>query len=272
LPPAWPSGYLDAQNLNDEQWSVPAGAICAKSAKLPAAAPAATVAAALASERYATLDHFLVVDPASGRHVGVASRNSLQKALGHVADRKLGDFHRTCTRIKEDVTAHPVLGRVFSRRPPSPCDCDADDESDDDEEKPTHRTDCPLGTIDVASLVDRTPHTCAADAPMSMVFGLFSKLQLRCVVVIARNGTAAGLLERVHLMQLSVTHLERLARAAGEHETVRRSLHRTTEGSLRELELRAALLGYGQAGENDESSGRLPVVQPRAVATRTRSL
>ena len=69
-----------------------------------------------------------------------------------------------------------------------------------------------IGTIDVASLVDRTPHTCAADAPMSMVFWLFSKLQLRCVVVIALDGTAAGLLERVHLMQLSVTHLERLAR------------------------------------------------------------
>ena len=69
-----------------------------------------------------------------------------------------------------------------------------------------------IGTIDVASLVDRTPHTCAADAPMSMVFWLFSKLQLRCVVVIALDGTAAGLLERVHLMKLSVTHLERLAR------------------------------------------------------------
>ena len=27
---------------------------------------------------------------------------------------------------------------------------------------------------------------------MSMVFSLFSKLQLRCVVVIASNGTAAG--------------------------------------------------------------------------------
>ena len=50
---------------------------------------------------------------------------------------------------------------------------------------------------------------------MSMIFSLFSKLQLQCVVVIAGDGRAAGILERVHLMQLSVDHLERLARAAG---------------------------------------------------------
>ena len=63
--------------------------------------------------------------------------------------------------------------------------------NDDDEEKqdPSQRTGT---TIDVASLADRSPHTAAADAPMSMVFSLFSKLQLRCVVVIASNGTAAG--------------------------------------------------------------------------------
>ena len=97
---------------------------------------------------------------------------------------------------------------------------------------------------------------------------LFSKLQLRCVVVIASNGTAAGILERVHLMQLSVTHLERLARAAGEHDSVRR-LPGTTEGSLRDLELRAAILGYGQNAGDDSP---LPLVQPRAVAMRTRSL
>ena len=35
-------------------------------------------------------------------------------------------------------------------------------------------------------------HTAAADAPMSMIFSLFSKLQLQCVVVIAGDGTAAG--------------------------------------------------------------------------------
>ena len=104
---------------------------------------------------------------------------------------------------------------------------------------------------------------------MSMVFSLFSKLQLRCVVVIASNGTAAGILERVHLMQLSVTHLERLARAAGEHDSVRRLPGTTTEGSLRDLELRAAILGYGPTSGDD--SGRV-VVQPRAIATRTRSL
>ena len=105
---------------------------------------------------------------------------------------------------------------------------------------------------------------------MSMVFSLFSKLQLRCVVVIASNGTAAGILERVHLMQLSVTHLERLARAAGEHDSVRRLPGTTvTEGSLRDLELRAAILGYGPDAGDD--SGRV-VVQPRAIAMRTRSL
>ena len=103
---------------------------------------------------------------------------------------------------------------------------------------------------------------------MSMVFSLFSKLQLRCVVVIAGDGRAAGILERVHLMQLSVDHLERLARAAGEHDSVRR-LPGATEGSLRDLELRAAILGYGPNSGDD--SGRV-VVQPRAIATRTRSL
>ena len=105
-------------------------------------------------------------------------------------------------------------------------------------------------------------------APMSMVFSLFSKLQLRCVVVIAGDGRAAGILERVHLMQLSVDHLERLARAAGEHDSVRR-LPGTTEGSLRDLELRAAILGYGPDAGDDSP---LPLVQPRAVAMRTRSL
>ena len=111
---------------------------------------------------------------------------------------------------------------------------------------------------------------------MSMVFSLFSKLQLRYVVVIASNGTAAGILERVHLMQLSVTHLERLARAAGEFDTMERSSARhlpglatTHEDSLRQLELRAAILGYGPNSGDD--SGRV-VVQPRAIAARTRSL
>ena len=94
------------------------------------------------------------------------------------------------------------------------------------------------------------------------------KLQLRCVVVIAGDGRAAGILERVHLMQLSVTHLERLAKAAGEHDSVRR-LPGTTEGSLRDLELRAAILGYGPDAGDDSP---LPLVQPRAVAMRTRSL
>ena len=101
-----------------------------------------------------------------------------------------------------------------------------------------------------------------------LVFSLFSKLQLRCVVVIAGDGRAAGILERVHLMQLSVTHLERLAKAAGEHDSVRR-LPGTTEGSLRDLELRAAILGYGPDAGDDSP---LPLVQPRAVAMRTRSL
>ena len=104
---------------------------------------------------------------------------------------------------------------------------------------------------------------------MSMVFSLFSKLQLRCVVVIAGDGRAAGILERVHLMQLSVDHLERLARAAGEHDSVRRLPGTTEEGSLRDLELRAAILGYGPDAGDD--SGRV-VVQPRAIAARTRSL
>ena len=95
------------------------------------------------------------------------------------------------------------------------------------------------------------------------------KLQLRCVVVIAGDGRAAGILERVHLMQLSVTHLERLARAAGEHDSVRRLPGTTEEGSLRDLELRAAILGYGPNSGDD--SGRV-VVQPRAIAARARSL
>ena len=188
-----------------------------------------------------------------------------------MSERKRGDFHKTCTRIKEDVSAHPVLGHVLKpfRPPSSTCDCEEDDDDSDDEEKqePSQRTGT---TIDVASLADRSPHTASADAPMSMVFSLFSKLQLRCVVVIASNGTAAGILERVHLMQLSVTHLERLARAAGEHDSVRRLPGTTvTEGSLRDLELRAAILGYGPNSGDD--SGRV-VVQPRAIATRTRSL
>ena len=79
----------------------------------------------------------------------------------------------------------------------------------------------------------------------------------------------AGILERVHLMQLSVTHLERLARAAGEHDSVRRLPETGTEGSLRDLELRAAILGYGPDAGDDSP---LPLVQPRAVAMRTRSL
>ena len=62
--------------------------------------------------------------------------------------------------------------------------------------------------------------------------------------------------------------LERLARAAGEHDSVRR-LPGTTEGSLRDLELRAAILGYGPDAGDDSP---LPLVQPRAVAMRTRSL
>ena len=77
-------------------------------------------------------------------------------------------------------------------------------------------------------------------------------------------------------MQLSVTHLERLARAAGEYGNVQRSSARhlpglatTHEDSLRQLELRAAILGYGPNAGDD--SGRV-VVQPRAIATRTRSL
>ena len=70
------------------------------------------------------------------------------------------------------------------------------------------------------------------------------------------------------IVQLSVTHLERLARAAGEHDSVRR-LPGTTEGSLRDLELRAAILGYGPDAGDDSP---LPLVQPRAVAMRTRSL
>ena len=70
-------------------------------------------------------------------------------------------------------------------------------------------------------------------------------------------------------MQLSVTHLERLARAAGEHDSVRRLPETGTEGSLRDLELRAAILGYGPDAGDD--SGRV-VVQPRAIAARTRSL
>ena len=83
-------------------------------------------------------------------------------------------------------------------------------------------------------------------------------------------------MERVHLMQLSVTYLERLARAAGEFDTVERSSARhlpglaaTHEDSLRQLELRAAILGYGPNSGDD--SGRV-VVQPRALAMRTRSL
>ena len=43
----------------------------------------------------------------------------------------------------------------------------------------------------------------------------------------------------------------------------------TEEGSLRDLELRAAILGYGPNSGDD--SGRV-VVQPRAIAARTRSL
>ena len=85
-----------------------------------------------------------------------------------------------------------------------------------------------------------------------------------------------AILERVHLMQLSVTHLERLARAAGEFDTVERSSTRhlpglaaTHEDSLRQLELRAAILGYGPNAGDDSP---LPLVQPRAVAMRTRSL
>ena len=62
--------------------------------------------------------------------------------------------------------------------------------------------------------------------------------------------------------------MERLARAAGEHDSVRR-LPGTTEGSLRDLELRAAILGYGPDAGDDSP---LPLVQPRAVAMRTRSL
>ena len=70
--------------------------------------------------------------------------------------------------------------------------------------------------------------------------------------------------------------LERLARAAGEFDTVERSSARhlpglaaTHEDSLRQLELRAAILGYGPNAGDD--SGRV-VVQPRAIAMRTRSL
>ena len=40
-------------------------------------------------------------------------------------------------------------------------------------------------------------------------------------------------------------------------------------GLMRDLELRAAILGYGPTSGDD--SGRV-VVQPRAIATRTRSL
>ena len=59
------------------------------------------------------------------------------------------------------------------------------------------------------------------------------------------------------------------ARAAGEHDSVRRLPGTTEEGSLRDLELRAAILGYGLDAGDD--SGRV-VVQPRAIAARTRSL
>ena len=48
-----------------------------------------------------------------------------------------------------------------------------------------------------------------------------------------------------------------------------RRLPGTTEGSLRDLELRAAILGYGPDAGDDSP---LPLVQPRAVAMRTRSL
>ena len=51
-------------------------------------------------------------------------------------------------------------------------------------------------------------------------------------------------------------------------DSVRR-LPGTTEGSLRDLELRAAILGYGPDAGDDSP---LPLVQPRAVAMRTRSL
>ena len=43
----------------------------------------------------------------------------------------------------------------------------------------------------------------------------------------------------------------------------------THEDSLRQLELRAAILGYGPDAGDDSP---LPLVQPRAVAMRTRSL
>ena len=52
-------------------------------------------------------------------------------------------------------------------------------------------------------------------------------------------------------------------------DSVRRLPGTTTEGSLRDLELRAAILGYGPDAGDD--SGRV-VVQPRAIAMRTRSL
>ena len=65
-------------------------------------------------------------------------------------------------------------------------------------------------------------------------------------------------------------------RAAGEFDTMERSSARhlpglaaTHEESLRQLELRAAILGYGPNAGDDSP---LPLVQPRAVAMRTRSL
>ena len=58
---------------------------------------------------------------------------------------------------------------------------------------------------------------------MDRCFALFSKLQLRYVVVVGADGRALGPLERVHLLSLDVPRLERVARSAGEFTAVKRS-------------------------------------------------
>ena len=82
---------LDAQNLNDEQWSVP----------VPMVTPTVLK---LASQRRGPrpLPRRRCGDGAAYRR---PSRRSLQKALGHVSERKQCDFHKA-TRIRR--TSHPV--------------------------------------------------------------------------------------------------------------------------------------------------------------------
>jgi len=260
--------YLDDKDLDPECKRITAGALCARSSRLADISSVEDVAAALADDKHKSLDHFLVVGE-GGRHIGVVRRRRLVRKLkgdaaaSAVPDKKDGDLKRALQEaathaheVKEMAKkAAPKLLRFGSEMDAHDSDRRKDEESPHDRPETCRRGDDvgdsieDAGAVDCAALVEANgPYVAREDQTMDEIFPLFHRLQLEVVVVVGLTGKAIGILERVHLVSLSLEHIERLARQAGETDAVKaetaRKLQSLRKISARSLEIRAGILGY----------------------------